>query len=303
MQDNLAIWNAVKQPPASALRPIQGGRLRGKTDICPQWRYLVMTEQFGICGIGWKYEVTNKWTELISTGEMFAFADVKLYIRHDGQWSEPIPGHGGSMLLEKESSGLHASDEGYKMAITDALSVAMKMLGIAADVYSGAWDGTKYSGDKSHIKQEPKEDKQPTAEHWCAEHNCKYEKKTKGKEFWYSHKLPDGTWCNESKKKDNAPKEEQPDEPEPPSEAPQATPRPVEKETSGNLPEVEKPVIESSVTPLNIQALYNWITSHGKKYTRSWFLGNFNYTEEELKDSERCIAAYQEVKTVSGWEK
>ena len=30
------------------------------------------------------------------------------------------------------------------MAITHALSTAMKMLGMAADIYAGMWDGSKY---------------------------------------------------------------------------------------------------------------------------------------------------------------
>lgn len=51
------------------------------------------------------------------------------------------------MLVAQESSGLHANDEGYKMAITDALGTAVKMLGVAADVYAGKWDGSKYRDD------------------------------------------------------------------------------------------------------------------------------------------------------------
>ena len=31
------------------------------------------------------------------------------------------------------------------MAITDALSVAMKMIGVAADIYAGRWDGSRYN--------------------------------------------------------------------------------------------------------------------------------------------------------------
>jgi uncharacterized protein YajQ (UPF0234 family) len=30
------------------------------------------------------------------------------------------------------------------MAVTDAISVAMKMLGVAADIYAGKFDGSKY---------------------------------------------------------------------------------------------------------------------------------------------------------------
>ena len=145
MSDNLAIWNAVKQPPPTALHTINAGRLRGKTDINPQWRYKTMTEQFGVCGIGWDYEVARVWQEPAPDNQVFAFAEIKLYIKVGDEWSRPIPGLGGSMLIAKEKEGLHASDEGYKMAITDALSVAMKMLGIGADIYAGLWDGSKYA--------------------------------------------------------------------------------------------------------------------------------------------------------------
>ncbi|MBA7582045.1 hypothetical protein ES708_23965 [subsurface metagenome] len=42
--------------------------------------------------------------------------------------------------------------------------------------------------------------------HWCEEHNCAYEKKVRGTSIWYAHKLPDGGWCNETKKKGVVPK-------------------------------------------------------------------------------------------------
>ena len=48
---------------------------------------------------------------------------------------QPAPGIVGSMLVSKEKSGLYTVDEAYKKAIPDALSVACKALGVAADVY------------------------------------------------------------------------------------------------------------------------------------------------------------------------
>jgi len=161
-EEHLKIWDAVKQPPPSALRQIQAGRLRGKTDINPQWRYQAMTEQFGPCGIGWKYEITRVWNEPASDNQIFCFAEVNLYI-YDNRWSEPIPGIGGSMLVTKEQSGLHSSDEGYKMAITDALSVCMKMLGFASDVYAGLWDGSKYKTQQPAPQQKQAPPKQSSS--------------------------------------------------------------------------------------------------------------------------------------------
>ena len=139
-------WNKLKQPPPSALKTIKGGRLKGMTDVNPQWRYQAMTEQFGVCGVGWKYSVQRVWSEAGADGQMCAFAEVLLYIRlkSEDMWSDGIPGTGGSMMISKEKTGLHTSDECYKMAVTDALSVAMKMLGVAADIYAGLWDGSKY---------------------------------------------------------------------------------------------------------------------------------------------------------------
>ncbi len=138
-------YRKLSQPPARALRPIQAGRLKGKTDINPQWRYEAMTEVYGLCGVGWRFEVIRKWTEPGPDGQVFAFADINLYVSTDGKWSDPIPGNGGNMLVAKEKAGLHANDEAFKMAITDALSTATKMIGVGADVYAGLWNGSKYN--------------------------------------------------------------------------------------------------------------------------------------------------------------
>ena len=148
----MEIWNKFSKPPVSALKTIQAGRLKGKSDINPQWRYQAMTEVFGVCGIGWKYEITRLWTEQASYEQVFAFASINLYIRQDDAWSDAIPAIGGSMLIQKEREGLHSNDEAYKMAVTDALGTAMKMLGVAAEIYLGNFDGSKY---KETAQSEP----------------------------------------------------------------------------------------------------------------------------------------------------
>lgn len=156
--DNMEIWKKVSTPPPGRLKKISGGRLSGMTDINPQWRLEVMTEVFGQIGVGWYYEIVKLWTESGANGEVMAFAHIHLFTREEKspkdipQWSSPIPGIGGSALVAKESSGLRANDEAYKMAVTDALSVAMKQLGVAADIYAGLWDGSKYK-DKPEEKK------------------------------------------------------------------------------------------------------------------------------------------------------
>ena len=143
MDDNLKIYNAVKKVPDEAKRAITGGRLKGKTEINPMWRIKALTEQFGPCGIGWYYEVTKQWLEPSGT-EVAAFVNILLYIKAGDEWSKPIPGVGGAMFVEQQKGSAYVSDECYKMATTDAISVACKQLGIGADVYWDA-DKTKYT--------------------------------------------------------------------------------------------------------------------------------------------------------------
>ena len=137
-------YEKMRRPPTDALKQIGGGSLKNFTDIAPQWRYEKMDEVFGACGTGWKFEITKLWTEIAPDGQVMSFATVNVYTCTAGKWSDPIPGIGGSMIVEKDKNGVHPNDEGFKMAVTDALSVALKMLGMGADIYRGLWDGTKY---------------------------------------------------------------------------------------------------------------------------------------------------------------
>lgn len=152
--DNLSIYNKVRTVPPEAQKKIGGGRLSGMTDINPMWRLKTLTEQFGICGIGWKYEITEKKLEQGSNGEISAFVDINLYIKVDGEWSAAIPGTGGSSFVAKEKNGLYTSDECFKMALTDAISVACKALGFGADVYFDK-DRTKYSTSDNQSEDKP----------------------------------------------------------------------------------------------------------------------------------------------------
>lgn len=143
MSDNLRVYNLVRTVPPTAQKEIKGGRMNGKTDINPMWRLKALTEQFGMCGIGWKYEIVRQWIEEGGNGEKSAFCNINLYIKDDGKWSDGIPGTGGSSFIAQESKGLFTSDECFKMALTDAISVSCKALGFGADIY---WekDASKY---------------------------------------------------------------------------------------------------------------------------------------------------------------
>lgn len=145
---NLELYDKFRQVPETAKKNITGGRLSGMTDINPMWRIKTLTEEFGVCGFGWYYEIVDQWLETtMAKDEITANVKINLYVKRDEEWSKPIVGIGGSMLVANEKKGLYVNDECYKMALTDAISVACKALGIGADVY-WAKDNTKYNDSK-----------------------------------------------------------------------------------------------------------------------------------------------------------
>ena len=159
--DNMKIYNQARSVPAEAKKAITAGRLKGMTDVNPMYRIKRLTEMFGPCGIGWWYEITDKqivYDEL--SNQKAAFVDILLYFvdPETGAVCHGIPGTGGAAFVAQERNGAYLSDECFKMALTDALSVACKALGIAADVY---WDKdrTKYSTDVMP-PEDPRQDRQ-----------------------------------------------------------------------------------------------------------------------------------------------
>lgn len=147
-------YNAVKTVPQSALKIIDFGKLKGKYDISPQWRWEILTEVYGMCGVGWYFDIVDTEQVLVeATGETMLYVKVNLYIKEGDEWSKPIPGYGGDFLIYKDKNGYHGNDEAFKMAVTDALGTAAKMIGVGADVYRGLQD-TKINAVAEKEKKE-----------------------------------------------------------------------------------------------------------------------------------------------------
>lgn len=151
--DNMEIYNKGREVPTGAKRTIAAGKLAGFTDINPMWRIQKLTELFGTCGFGWYTEIMEHWTEKGEDGRTAVFVLVHLYVKNGDTWSNPIVGIGGSTLVNIFKGRQETSDEAYKMAYTDAISVACKALGIGADVY---WQegSTKYTTERANNEEE-----------------------------------------------------------------------------------------------------------------------------------------------------
>lgn len=156
MSDNLHIYEQARAVPQEAQKAFNNGRFSG-TDINPMWRIKKLTELFGPVGFGWYTEVISQRSERLDEDTLMATVDINLYVWNGEAWSKPIYGTGANTLVSKTKSGRMVSDEGYKMAYTDALSVACKALGIGANVY---WDKdpTKYTAPQ---QKPPKPQDQP----------------------------------------------------------------------------------------------------------------------------------------------
>ena len=153
MNENLSIYNKFRNVPAEAKKSITGGRLKGFTDINPMWRIKTLTEQFGVCGFGWYYDIVSQELKSGANGEIAAFVHINLFVKIGEDWSKPVQGLGGSMFVSNEKNGSYVSDECFKMALTDALSTACKALGVGADVY--------FEKDRTKYDQQPQQESKP----------------------------------------------------------------------------------------------------------------------------------------------
>lgn len=138
--ENMELYNAVREAPQSAVKKITGGSYgaAGLSDINPQWRIEVMTRMFGPVGLGWTWEPVETFER---ENVLYAHVIVKYIDSETGEWSQPIHGYGGTKFGGRDDSDI------YKSTVTDAVSNALRFLGVGADV----WYNAKRPGDKNQF--------------------------------------------------------------------------------------------------------------------------------------------------------
>jgi hypothetical protein len=163
---NLKIWDAVKSIDARSIK--EGSRAtQGRMSVDGLEMVRVFTAEFGPIGKNWDYEIVSD--ELIETVPMIGFEPLfelihklrlRLNINHGDGWRSfeqyghtkvrYVAGRGGS------SPYITFDDEYAKKSTTDALKKCLSLLGVAADIYSGALDDHNYAAevqDKIEIKR------------------------------------------------------------------------------------------------------------------------------------------------------
>lgn len=141
MTNNLALWDRLsKTDPAHTKNFKRAGGFSG-TAIKPMWSYRRMTEEFGPCGTGWG--VCEPTFQVVSgvEGEQLVFCTASIWY---GPEKNLVFGVGGDKAVGKNKYGLASDDEAFKKAFTDAITNALKLIGVGADVHMGMFDDSKY---------------------------------------------------------------------------------------------------------------------------------------------------------------
>ncbi len=169
--NNLRHWSALYQTDPAHTKPFtRSGGFRG-TAIKPIYATQKMTEHFGPCGIGWGMEKPEFQLVNGDNRELLVYCTVALWYL-DGNARGTVYGVGGDKVIGYVKAGQNRperwdnDDEAFKKAYTDALSNAMKQIGVGGDVHMGQFDDSKYRDEvareieqRKHEQNEQKGDR------------------------------------------------------------------------------------------------------------------------------------------------
>lgn len=157
--DNLAIWSSLaKTDPSQTKQFKRAGGFSG-TAVKPIWCIKRMTEQFGPCGTGWGVSEPSFQVVPGHNSEVLVYCYLSIWYG-DGK---TVFGVGGDKVITyikaneqyNRPERWENDDEAFKKAFTDAMTNAMKLIGMAADIHMGLFDDNKYV---SGLRQEFAED-------------------------------------------------------------------------------------------------------------------------------------------------
>ena len=138
---NTDLWDKLgKTDPKHTKGFSRAGGFKG-TAIKPMWAFRRMTEEFGACGIGWGID-EPRFQVVPAEGEILVYCTVAMW---HGKRDHIVFGVGGDKVVSKRRDGSSFSDdEAFKKSFTDAITNALKLIGVGADVHMGLFDDTKY---------------------------------------------------------------------------------------------------------------------------------------------------------------
>lgn len=155
--ENLKFWNSVSTTDKSYTQSSNNGGRRS-TSINGQYMIMKATEAFGMCGIGWGYEVIEE--RLTDGEEVYRNNDgvfevvgcavnhtikLRLWFKKDGETGEVFDfGHTPYKYWSQKNNKWICDNEVSKKSLTDAIKRCLSKLGVCADVFLGEFDNQAY---------------------------------------------------------------------------------------------------------------------------------------------------------------
>jgi hypothetical protein len=140
LERNLHTWHGLCAEDPEA-KEIVGKPYKG-TSPRPMHMVKKMTAAFGPIGVGWGYEIKDRWSEDIpdlDTGAVhcvMVFVKVHLYlINSSPSFWETIGSCKKVYLSKGQNARLVVDDDAYKKATTDALTKGLSHIGVCANTY------------------------------------------------------------------------------------------------------------------------------------------------------------------------
>lgn len=150
MTDNLDIWNRLAHIDKKHIKPIVGRQYKGDSPK-PQACFEKMTSVFGPVGTNWGFTVKERWREEFPDANgvverIDACVLVEVKATTGPEWI-PWQYIGQSKLMYWTSGAKPRriiDDDAYKKAVTDALTKALAVIGVAAEIHMGELGDSKY---------------------------------------------------------------------------------------------------------------------------------------------------------------
>lgn len=142
------LWAKVSKTDARYIKDAQ----QGLSSIDSYAMFKSATEQFGICGIGWGYDIVNEeyrdGGEIKKNGEVIGteinhILKVKVWFKYDGK-NGFIEHYGITRYMYGSKYGVTTDEEAPKKSLTDGIKKCLSMLGFSADVYMGKFEDADY---------------------------------------------------------------------------------------------------------------------------------------------------------------
>jgi hypothetical protein len=149
---NLTLWKSLEKTDPKF---INDKDRKGLNSINTQYFFMKATETFGVCGIGWGYEIIEerydegvtitKGQDVLGVTKNHTIK-LKLWFKL-GEDKGEVLSFGHTPYIYSSKYGLSVDEEAPKKSLSDAIKKALSMIGVAGDVYLGYWDDINYQND------------------------------------------------------------------------------------------------------------------------------------------------------------